>query len=192
MREIMMLKAEPSSAPQNSAASSVQKIAILGAESSGKSQLAEALANHYKTVWVPEYLREFVEKNGRVPQEQDQLFIAQTQLVQEQSSLALAKLWLFCDTTPLMTALYSRYYFKRLDPELQRLELEHDYALTLVTAPDFPWIADGLQRESPEVRQQIHDDLVNTLDARSIPFILVEGSLNQRLEQVQFTLDFLS
>lgn len=192
MQEVMKLKVEPNHAAKNPAASSVQKIAILGAESSGKSQLAEVLANHYETVWVPEYLREFVEKNGRVPREQDQLAIAQTQLKQEQFLLAKANRWLFCDTTPLMTALYSRFYFKQIDPELQRLELEHDYALTLVTAPDFPWIADGLQRESPEVRQRIHDDLVDTLDARSIPFILVEGSLQQRLEQVQFTLDFLS
>lgn len=171
---------------------SAQKIAILGAESSGKSQLAEALAHHYQTVWVPEYLREFVEKNGRVPQESDQLYIAQVQLQQEQHFLQKAHHWLFCDTTPLMTALYSRFYFKRVDAELQRLEQAHDYALTLVTAPDFPWIADGLQRESPEVRQRIHDDLVDTLDARGIPFVLVEGGLQQRLEQVKFTLDFLS
>lgn len=170
----------------------VNRIAILGAESSGKSQLAEALATHYKTVWVPEYLREFVELNKRVPLEDDQLQIALTQLNNEETLLPQAKQWLFCDTTPLMTALYSQFYFKQVDPELQRIALQHDYALTLVTAPDFPWIADGLQRESPAVRQIIHDELVNRLDTLGIPFVLLEGALHERLLQVQFTLEFLS
>ncbi|MBI1771738.1 MAG: AAA family ATPase, partial [Burkholderiales bacterium] len=32
--------------------SSVNRVVILGAESSGKSILAEALAKHYQTLWV--------------------------------------------------------------------------------------------------------------------------------------------
>lgn len=170
----------------------VHRIAILGAESSGKSQLAEALARHYQTVWVPEYLREFVETMQRVPQEDEQLQIALKQLERENALLLDAKNWLFCDTSPMMTALYSRYYFKRLPAQLEALDLQHDYDFTLVTAPDIPWVADGLQRESPAVRQQIHAQLVETLDAREIPFLLVEGSLDERLQQVKFTLDFLS
>ena len=75
---------------------------------------------------------------------------------------------------------------------MQRIALQHDYALTLVTAPDFPWIADGLQRESPVVRQIIHDELVNRLDTLGIPFVLLEGALHERLLQVQITLEFLS
>ncbi len=172
--------------------SKVNRIAILGAESSGKSQLAEALAAHYQTVWVPEYLREFVEQEQRVPTEADQLMIAQIQLQREREQMALANKWLFCDTTPSMTALYSRYYFQRMDPELARLDLQHEYDFCIVTAPDFPWVADGLQRESPSVRQRIHDLLLDTLDDREIPFMLVEGGLDQRLQQVQFALDFLT
>ena len=170
----------------------VNRIAILGAESSGKSQLAEALATHYQTVWVPEYLREFVEQQQRVPTEADQLLIAQTQVQRENALMLEAKNWLFCDTTPSMTALYSRYYFKTMDPELVRLDLNHEYDFSIVTAPDFPWVADGLQRESPAVRQHIHDELLEMLEEREIPFLLVEGSLAQRLQQVTFTLDFLS
>lgn len=170
----------------------VHRIAILGAESSGKSQLAEALAAHYQTVWVPEYLREFVEQQQRVPTEADQLAIAQIQLQREREQMAIANKWLFCDTTPSMTALYSRYYFQQMDPELARLDVEHQYDFSIVTAPDFPWVADGLQRESPTVRQHIHEQLLATLDEREIPFLLVEGSLDQRLQQVQFALDFLS
>lgn len=170
----------------------VQKIAILGAESSGKSNLAEALAQHYQTVWVPEYLREFVDHHQRVPHSEEQLHIAQTQRAREQQAMVVAKNFLFCDTTPLMTALYSRHYFTELDPELVRLEHQHDYSFTIVTAPDFPWTPDGLQRESPAVRDRVHRELLDLLEMREIPFILVEGSLASRVEQVSFSLDFLT
>jgi NadR type nicotinamide-nucleotide adenylyltransferase len=174
-----------------SSVNNINRIAILGAESSGKSQLAEALASRYQTVWVPEYLREFVDAKQRVPQEDEQLLIATTQLQRENEAAKTANAWLFCDTTPLMTAIYSRHYFARVDAALDELEQEHDYDFTLVTAPDFPWTADGLQRESAAVRQRIHENLLSLLEERDIPFLLVEGSLKDRVEQVAFALDFL-
>jgi NadR type nicotinamide-nucleotide adenylyltransferase len=163
----------------------VRRIAVLGAESSGKSTLCEALARHYGTVWVPEYLREFVDTRGRVPFESDQYPIACTQRAREIEAAAHARRFLFCDTTPLMTALYSRQYWDRVDPQLARLDSRHDYDLTLVTAPDSPWEPDGLQRESEEVRQKVHRMLVETLEARAIPYVLLEGGLAQRLRRVE-------
>ncbi|SHG57476.1 AAA family ATPase [Massilia sp. CF038] len=159
------------------------RIAILGAESSGKSTLAAALASHYETVWVPEYLREFVDTRGRVPEESDQYPIARTQMTREDEAAAKASRFLFCDTTPLMTALYSRWYWGRVDAQLALLERRHDYAFTLVTAPDSPWEADGLQRESEEVRQTIHEQVLQMLVERDIPYLLVTGSLPQRMLQ---------
>ncbi len=161
------------------------RIAVLGAESSGKSTLCDALARRYGTVWVPEYLREFVDTHGRVPDEEDQYPIACTQRAREDEAAARAAGFLFCDTTPLMTALYSRQYWGRVDPQLARLAGSHDYAWTLVTAPDSPWEPDGLQRESEEVRQTVHLMLIETLQARAIPYVLLEGSLEQRLRRVE-------
>ena len=159
------------------------RVAILGAESSGKSTLAAALATHYATAWVPEYLREFVDVNGRVPREGDQYPIAQTQMAREDAAALEANRFLFCDTTPLMTALYSRWYWGRVDAQLALLERRHDYTVTLVTAPDSPWEADGLQRESEAVRQTVHQQVLQVLDERAIPYLLVTGSLPQRVLQ---------
>ncbi|RJG15537.1 AAA family ATPase [Massilia cavernae] len=164
--------------------SGVLRVALLGAESSGKSTLAAALATHFDTVWVPEYLREFVDTKGRVPVEHEQLGIARTQMEREYAAAAVANRFLFCDTTPLMTAIYSRHYWGRLDEELAELELVHDYAFTLVTAPDSPWTPDGLQRESDEVRQRVHGEVMRVLDERAIPFMVVTGSLPERVMQV--------
>ena len=163
----------------------VRRVAILGAESSGKSTLAAALAARYRTVWVPEYLREFVDTRRRVPCDSDQFAIAATQLARERAAAthAGAGRLLFCDTTPLMTAIYSRFYFHGADPQLAALTEEQHYDFTLVTAPDGPWVADGLQRESETVRLQIHQMLLDELAARAIPFVLVQGDLESRLAQ---------
>ncbi len=163
----------------------MKRIAILGAESSGKSTLCEALARRHATVWVPEYLREFVDTMGRVPFEENQFGIARTQRAREDAAALQARDYLFCDTTPLMTALYSRVYWGRVDAQLTELARSHDYALTLVTATDTPWTPDGLQRESEEVRELVHRMVLAELQERGIPYLLVSGDLPQRLRQVE-------
>lgn len=169
----------------------VLRVAILGAESSGKSTLAAALALHYDTAWVPEYLREFVETEARVPFEHDQVHIAQVQIEREHASAALARRFLFCDTTPFMTAIYSGVYWGRVDAQLAALDRLYDYAVTLVTAPDGPWVPDGLQRESEAVRQSVHQAVIDKLERRSIAYTLVSGNLELRLAQATRMLDRL-
>jgi len=170
---------------------SLRRIAILGAESTGKSTLAAALARRHGTLWVPEYLREFVETEQRVPFEDDQPAIARTQLAREEAMAARpdARRFLFCDTTPLMTAVYSRIYWGRVPPALLALEAAHDYALTVVAAPDLPWVPDGLQRESEEVRMRVHAQLLAVLGERGVPYVLVEGELAQRVGRVEELLE---
>lgn len=161
------------------------RVAILGAACSGKSTLAAALARRHGTLWVPEYLREFVDTHGRVPRAEDQLGIASTQLAREDAAAARASGFLFCDTSPLMTAIYSRHYFGAIDPALARLADAHQYHLTLVTASDIPWVADGLQRECEQVSRAIDRMLFEELAARAIPYRLLEGDLETRLAQAE-------
>lgn len=164
-------------------AARTRRVAIVGAESSGKSTLAAALAVHYGTLWVPEYLREFVETQGRVPRAEDQAGIAATQQDREDAAAARTDSYLFCDTTPLMTAIYSLHYFHGVDAALARLAARHDYGWTLVTAPDAPWEADGLQRESEAVRQAVHTLLISELQQRGIPYKLLRGDLSARIDE---------
>jgi NadR type nicotinamide-nucleotide adenylyltransferase len=170
----------------------VRRVAILGAESTGKSTLAAALAIRYGTLWVPEYLREFVENEARVPLEQEQCRIAQIQMEREQAAAGRAHRFLFCDTTPFMTAIYSGVYWGRVDPGLAALDLRHDYALTLLAAPDLPWVPDGLQRDSATKRQEVHEAVIDKLERRGIAYTLVSGSLEQRMLLAQQALDRLS
>lgn len=146
--------------------------------------LSSALAVHYGTVWVPESLRDFVEVQGCTPQEAEQFSIAAAQVAREEQALVRARSFLFCDTTPLMTALYSRFYFDRIDARLEELAARHAYDYTIVTKPDSPWVPDGLMRESPQVRQTVHEQLLDILAARAIPYLLVDDDVAERVRRV--------
>ncbi|QBE65247.1 AAA family ATPase [Pseudoduganella lutea] len=161
------------------------RIAIVGSASSGKTTLAQALAERYRDVWVPEYLREFVELRRRVPVEGDQLHIAETQAAREDLAMARAGRFVFCDTTPLMTAVYSRHYFGRVDPRLEQLVAARRYDVTLACAPDIPWTPDGLCREPEDQSAPVNAILAEELAARAIAHVRIHGPLEERLRQVE-------
>jgi NadR type nicotinamide-nucleotide adenylyltransferase len=170
----------------------VARVAILGGESTGKSTLAAALAAHYNTLWVPEYLREFVDTHQRTPAAHEQFGIASTQVAREAALLPQAKRFLFCDTTPRMTAMYSRHYFGAIDAALEALMQSHSYDFTLVTAPTNPWSGDGLMRDGDEVRQAVHRLVIDHLQSAGIPFLLLDGDVPQRVRQAVQYLPSLS
>ena len=111
------------------------KIAILGAESTGKTQLAQALSAHWNALgqsalWVPEVLREWCDRESRTPHQHEQWDIVQEQATRVLQAPAVD--WLIADTTPLMTAIYSELLFA--DRTLYDFALEHQrhYDITLV------------------------------------------------------------
>ena len=76
----------------------VKRIALLGAESTGKTTLARSLALRFQTIWVPEYARDYVNMNpGPVTLETIES-ISREQLSQENRAAANANNFLFCDT----------------------------------------------------------------------------------------------
>jgi nicotinamide riboside kinase len=54
--------------------------------------------------------------------------------------------------------------------------------LTLLTALDLPWVADGLQRDGPQVRQPVDERLRRLLAAHRLPWSLVAGQGEQRFD----------
>ena len=92
-----------------------QLVGLLGAECTGKTALARALALHFGGLWVPEYLRLFCRQHGRPPHVDEQALVMRRQFEQEEFTLVQARQlgcdYVFCDTTPLQTAIYSEFYF---------------------------------------------------------------------------------
>jgi nicotinamide riboside kinase len=163
------------------------KIAIVGAECTGKTTLANALAQamcekHGSAVVVPEVLREWCAKHGRTPHPQEQRAIAEQQAQRIASAgPAGPAAFIIADTTPLMTAVYSEVLFGDLSLYAIALEHHRHYDLTLLTSPDLPWVADGIQRDGPQARISVDSCLRAVLEAHSIAYTAIDGPQPQRL-----------
>jgi nicotinamide riboside kinase len=163
------------------------KIALLGAESTGKTALAQALAAHYRAQGcsaeaVPEVLRQWCAREGRTPRPHEQLPIAQEQERRTDEAAARSQV-VVADTTALMVAIYSAMLFD--DGTLYRyaLERQRSYDLTLVTGLDLPWVADGLQRDGPHVREPVDALVRAALQRGGVPYRVVYGQGPDRLAQ---------
>lgn len=170
-----------------------RRVALLGAESTGKSSLAEALAARLGAVVVAEYLREFCDTAGRVPRVEEQAAIVAEQERRERFAVDAAAErgigWVVCDTTSLMVALYSVDCFDDHSLLPGAIERQRGYAATLVCLPDIDWVEDGIMRMDPPTRDRIHRRLVDILEANRIPWRPVAGSGDAR---VQTALDALA
>jgi nicotinamide riboside kinase len=164
-------------------------IAIVGAESTGKTQLAAALApalaqhTGRRVAWVPEVLRSWCERTGRTPLAHEQAPILRAQHEQIDAAAASHDI-VVCDTTALMTAVYSRLIFgdRSLDERAATLHRRRIGA-TLLTAIDLPWVSDGHQRDGPHVREPVDTALRELMQAHGIGFAVVGGAGPARLTQ---------
>lgn len=163
-------------------ASFVRRVALLGGESSGKTVLAEALANEFGTVWVPEYGRELWEAKGGKLTPEDLPSISRTQIERESAALLSAKENLFCDTSPLTTLFYSLDLFGDAGPALVA-DAERHYDHLVLCAPDFPFFQDGTRRDAA-FRQRQHDWYLAELKQRGLRFHLATGPLEERVRSV--------
>lgn len=160
----------------------VKRVIIVGAESTGKTTLARCLAEHYDTVWLPEYGREYIDKKGSGPEPDDFPAIARGHLSREEALLPRANRILIYDTDLIVTTVLAEYFLGSCPEWIKAASHERQGDLYLLTDRDTPWVADPHQREGPEVRDLLHRRFCRELASRKIPFTLVSGSVEQRME----------
>ena len=163
------------------------RIAIVGAESTGKSTLAAALAQRLgelsgrRCTAVGEWLRTWCEQQGRTPLPQEQRAVAEHQQAQIDAACADHDI-VVCDTTALMTSVYSDLLFADRSLEAYAMAQQGRCDITLLTALDIEWQADGLQRDGPQVRPPVDARVRSLLMAYRLPWALVSGQGLDRLE----------
>lgn len=160
-------------------------IAVVGAESTGKTSLALALAERIsatgqRCIAVPELLRHWCEREGRTPRPDEQAAIAQAQTEAIEAAARTHDV-VICDTTALMTAIYSEYIFGDRSLIEAGLAFHRRCDLTLLTALDIEWEADGLQREGPHVRPPIDALIRAALAEGGVSWSLVSGPGEERI-----------
>jgi NadR type nicotinamide-nucleotide adenylyltransferase len=157
----------------------IKKVCVIGPECTGKTDLSRFLSEHYKTSWVEEYARAYLNKLGRPYDQIDLLKIAHGQLRMEDEWIYDAKKIMVCDTNLIVIKVWSEHKFGNCDPDILKKIAERKYDLYLLTNVDIPWAEDP-QREHPDKREHFWNIYKNEISATGIPFVEISGERETR------------
>ena len=159
----------------------VKRVCVFGPESTGKSTLAANLAAHFRTCWVPEYARTFIESQRGAISRDDMLAIASGQIASEDALARNAQRVLICDTDVLTTCLWSETLFGACDPRL-RNKATRPYDLTFLLDVDVPWVPDVV-RFLPDDRVPFFARCRDALDAHGRDYVVLSGTWDERFDR---------
>ncbi len=159
----------------------ILRIALIGPESSGKTTLAEQLANHFQTIWIPEFARDYVAELNRPYTYEAVLFCIQQQQLLEDEGLKKANRLLFADTELILHKIWLWDVFKKYPPELDIEINKHQYDLYLLTSPDLPFVHDPV-RENPHRRGYFFNLYEQELIKRGFNYSVLNDSGSARLK----------
>jgi HTH-type transcriptional repressor of NAD biosynthesis genes len=170
----------------------VPRIVVLGAESSGTTSLARALAEHYATTWVPEYGREYCEMLPNLFahrwRTEEFIAIAREQNRREDLAARAAGPVLICDTDSFATGVWHERYVGSRSADVEALSAGRLYAHSFVTDVDIPFVQDGL-RDGEDIRALMHGRFIERLRQAGRPFTVVAGDLGQRVRETVRLID---
>jgi NadR type nicotinamide-nucleotide adenylyltransferase len=169
----------------------VKKIAVIGAESTGKTFLCERLAAHFETNWVPEYAREYFNDSDIYNYTlEDLVIIAQKQLELEIAQLSYAKKFLFCDTSLITLKIWAELEFESvplfITENLPKIKYHH----YLITDNSIPWMEDHL-RQNKFSRDLLFELNVNEVKKLGGRYNIITGSSDEKLAQALKVLETL-
>lgn len=173
----------------------VKRVCVLGAESTGTTTMAKALAEAYRTTWVPEYGRTYSEvkyHDDPAPKwtSDEFVFIAKEQNRQEDELARQANRVLICDTNAFATGIWHERYMGFRSELVERAGRERTPDLYLLTDVDIPFVQDGL-RDGEHLRHWMHDVFVERLNQQPVPWELLSGPHARRLKQARQAIDRL-
>lgn len=160
----------------------MQKIVVTGPESTGKTTLARQLAKHFRTLWVPEFARTYIDGLNRPYQEADLLEIAKGQVASEIKMASKASDLLFIDTSLEVIKIWAEFRFGRCHPQILEELKERRHDFYLLCTPDLPWEFDP-QRENPGDRHVLLKLYQNALTDLQVNFQEISGAGETRMAQ---------
>lgn len=185
----------------------IKKIVIIGPESTGKSTLCKQLAAHYNTIWVEEYAREYLVKNGTKYSFENLLDIAKGQIACEEFLVTRCPLpesyssihqttrnekLLFIDTDMYVMKVWCEFVFGKCHHWILNRIVERKYDLYLLCNIDLPWTKDEL-REYPDLktRELLYHHYKDILINQNVPWVDISGNYEDRLQKALAAIDNL-
>ncbi|MFD6280736.1 AAA family ATPase [Streptomyces sp. NPDC060209] len=188
-----------------------RRVVVLGAESTGTTTLARALADHYRgrggawaqTRYVAEYGREFSETKLAAlragwpgAQWEDVTFttddfplIAETQNAREEAAARVGSPVLFCDTDSFATTVWHERYIGGRNPLVEKTADRVTHHLWLLTDHEGVAFEDDGLRDGEELRPWMTDRFRAELTRTGRRFIEVTGSRSERLDTAVAAVD---
>ncbi|MFT6866873.1 MAG: NadR type nicotinamide-nucleotide adenylyltransferase [Cyclobacteriaceae bacterium] len=159
----------------------LRRIAVIGPESTGKSELCQQLARHYETEWVPEYARFHLDRMVKPYEREDLSLIAQGQLAWEDDKAEYADKYLFCDTNLIVIKVWSDHKYGSTDEWIEKELKERKYDFYLLGNIDIMWTPDP-QREHPKLRKHFFEVFESYLKENDLPYAVISDIEDLRTE----------
>ena len=177
---------------------SVKRVCVVGAESTGTTTLAQRLAAYYRTLWVPEYGREYSERLASEGVDlwhygwhsEEFVHIARVQQEREDKMAAKANRVLICDTDALATAIWHERYMGSRSEGVEALALARNYDLYLLTGCEIPFVQDGI-RDGESLREWMTHRFEEVLTEHRRHWLKLSGPIEQRLVAATTSVDKL-
>jgi NadR type nicotinamide-nucleotide adenylyltransferase len=161
--------------PRNVRPYYLKRVVLTGPESVGKSVLSKKLANHFKTIYVEEYGRDYCEKMGMDLTPLDFAHIAGGHILKEDEAALNANQVLICDTDLIVTQIWAEIMLSECPVWITEMSHHRKYDLYLLLKPDIPWVDDGT-RAFEEVRPSQFERLKEELESRNLNYVVIEGN----------------
>ncbi len=167
------------------------RVVLIGVESTGKTTLAQQLANHYQTNWVPEYGRDYAAEKvaAAAPWVSDDFVtIARTQQITENEMARDANRVLICDTNAFATSIWHERYMEERSAKVEEISNLDQVDLYLLAVPDFPFVQDGT-RDGEHIRDWMHERFLARLAEMEVPVVTLNGNEKLRLSRAIHEID---
>jgi len=161
-----------------------KRVCIVGAESTGTTSLAMALAKHFRTNWVSEYGREYTEERvsrTQSPWVSDEFTqIAVEQCLREDAAVRSCNRVLICDTNAFATQIWHRRYLGTESPAVAAIAASRHYDLYLLSGDEIPFVPDRI-RDGEHIRHVMHNWFEQALSAQDTRWRLLRGPHEERM-----------
>lgn len=158
------------------------KIVILGPEASGKTTISQQLAEHFRTIWLPEYGRQYIENLGRKYEYKDVVHIAQKQIELENEYIKKAKNILFVDADLINIKVWFEIVYGQKPQWFDQKMIENFAEFYLLCSPDLEWQSDSVRENGGEMRKFLFELYRSNLEYYKLNYEILSGIGNKRIE----------